>query len=97
QTIVHGRFSSYPSIWMGFALIYLGLGTGAMFATIFAVSQWMIGRPPNALWALPLCLGLAASLWLATRIGQGLAAKDMADLRQAVEESLQRPTFDPEP
>lgn len=88
QTRVYGRFSPSPSIWMGFALAYLSLGTLSFFAAIFATSQWMLDRPPSALWALPPCGACALALWTATRMGQGMAAQEMDDLRQAVQDCL---------
>ncbi|MEZ5974187.1 MAG: hypothetical protein R3F33_08615 [Planctomycetota bacterium] len=90
HTMVYGRFSPAPSIWMGFALTYLALGTISMFATIFAVSQWMLDTQPSALWALPICALIAATIWTATRIGQGMARQEMVDLQAAVEAALER-------
>jgi hypothetical protein len=88
QTRVYGRFSPSPSIWMGFAMAYLGLATLSLFAVTFAVSQWMLDRAPDALWVLPICAAVAAAMWTATRIGRGLAAEEMAQLQRAVEECL---------
>ena len=88
ETRVYGRFSPSPSIWMGFALAYLTLGTVSLFAVTFAISQWMIDRAPSALWAVPVCAAIALAMWTATRIGQGMAADEMAELQQAVEDCL---------
>ncbi|MCA9001735.1 MAG: hypothetical protein KDB61_07425 [Planctomycetes bacterium] len=88
ETRVYGRFSPSPSIWMGFALTYLALATISLFAATFAVAQWMLDTPPNALWALPICAAVAGAMWTATRIGQGLAAEEMHELQEAVEQCL---------
>ena len=88
QTRVKGRFSPHPSIWMGFVLAYLALGTLALFASVFAASQWMVGSEPYALWAIPVCGLIAALIYLATRMGQGWAKRDMTELWQAVRDSL---------
>ncbi|MDF1838095.1 MAG: hypothetical protein P1V35_09520 [Planctomycetota bacterium] len=88
ETRVYGRFSPSPSIWMGFALTYLALGTISLFAVTFAVSQWMIDRAPNARWVVPVCAAIAFTMWTATRIGQGMASDEMAELQKAVEDCL---------
>ncbi len=88
ETRVYGRFSPSPSIWMGFALAYLALGTVSLFAVTFAVSQWMIDRTPSALWVVPICAAVALTMWTATRVGQGMAADEMAELQKAVEDCL---------
>ena len=89
ETRVYGRFSPDPSIWMGFVLVYMTLGTLALFSLTFAVSQWMLQSPPSALWIVLGSAAVAFSMWTATRIGQGMAADEMTELQQAVEDCLQ--------
>ena len=88
QTRVKGRFSPKPSLWMGFLLAYLALGTIALFGALFGTSQYMVDSAPTALWALPICAALAATLFTATRIGQGLARPEMTELWSVVTDSL---------
>ncbi|MCP5024014.1 MAG: hypothetical protein GY930_19890 [bacterium] len=90
ETRVYGRFSPSPSIWMGFALIYLSLGALSLFAVAFATSQWMLERTPSALWVVPICSGAAFAMWTGTRIGRGMAADEMCELQKAVKDCLEK-------
>ena len=95
DTRVYGRFSPEPGLWMGFMMTYFALGVIACFAAVWGTSQWVLNAPPTALWILPLAAVLALALWVATRMGQGLAAEEMQQLRAVIEESLSLPSSAP--
>jgi hypothetical protein len=76
------RFSPHPSIWTGFALTYLGLGTIIAMALCFGVSQVTVGYYPSAFWAVPVCLVLMLALFAASQFGQWLAQDQMQTLEE---------------
>lgn len=85
QTRVAGRFSPHPSLWIGFMFAYLGLAALSLFALLFAFSQWSLGKPPVALWALCGTGALTVGLWAAGKLGERRARTQMEELRQVLE------------
>lgn len=92
DTRVYGRFSPEPGLWMGFMMTYFALGVIACFAAVWGMSQWVLKAAPTAWWVLPLVAVLVLALWIATRMGQGLAADEMQELRAVIEDSLGLPS-----
>lgn len=89
---VHARFHPHPSVWTGFMLGYLGVGTATTFAAIFGFVQIVLGTFP---WALPIAgagLLLAVVMWYAAKAGQRLARHQMTVLGAQVREVLDRPS-----
>lgn len=82
------RFSPNPPLWFAIMFSYLALGTIALFALCWGVAQWTIGRPPHALWVVPLMLLLGLSIVAAARVGQRLAHEQMLLMRAALREAL---------
>lgn len=87
-TTVHGRFSPAPSVWTGFMLAYITLGTIGFFAAMFGASQWMMGSTPHLFWGVLACAILAAATWWFSLVGQKLAHEQMHLLRETVEREL---------
>ncbi|MEM7626973.1 MAG: hypothetical protein AAF333_15365 [Planctomycetota bacterium] len=90
STTVHARFSPAPSIWTGFMLAYVALGTLTFFALMYAAAQWMLESSPTMLWA---ALGFAvawAGLWWVSWVGQRLAYDQMMLLREVLEKEFGR-------
>lgn len=83
-----GLFGPRPSVWTLFAFGYGTLGFVAATAFFFGASQWTIGTPPWALWAIPLCGAGALLLYGFSLLGQRLAAEEMDRLRGLLGEQL---------
>lgn len=80
---VKGRFSPNPSVWTGFMLTYIALGTLLLFALIFAFSQWITSSPPGALKLGFLPIVIAIVMYWTSMIGQKLALAQMNELYDA--------------
>jgi hypothetical protein len=80
-TRVVGHFSPHPHIWQAFVFIYGTLFAAGFFSLMFGLAQWGMGRTPWALLGPVVALALAAFVYGATFIGQGLGAEEMYRLR----------------
>ena len=85
---LRGRFGPDQSVWMLFILIYAILGMVGVLALMFGTSQWLINESPWALLAVPACVALAAFVYGAAFIGQGLGAEQMYTLRSFVDDAI---------
>jgi len=85
---VKGRFSPNPSVWTGFMLTYIALGTLVFFAVIFAFSQWMMDRSPGALKLSIVPIAIALIMYWASLIGQKIALEQMNELYDASMKAL---------
>jgi len=85
---VEGRFSPSPAIWTGFMMAWIGLGTLAFFAAIFALAQWSMDHPPTALMLLALLAPLGAALYWVSQVGQRLARDQMHELYATLTDAL---------
>lgn len=88
RSSVKGRFSPNPSVWTGFMLTYLALGTLVLFALLFGLSQWMMGKPPTAITLAAIPTLIAVVLYLASLIGQRIAIDQMNELYTASMDAL---------
>lgn len=86
---VIGRFSPNPSVWTAFMLTYIALGTLVFFVAMFGVSQWMMGKPPNALPLALVPIGIGLVMYWASLIGQKIANEQMNELYDASMGALQ--------
>lgn len=80
---VKGRFSPNPSVWTGYMLTYIALGTLVFFAVMFGLAQWTMGRPPAALLLSPIPLFIALVMYWSSLIGQRMAHQQMRELYDA--------------
>jgi len=81
RTRVVGHFSPHPHIWQAFVFTYGTLFAAGFFLLMFGFAEWMMGRIPWALLGPVIASALAAFVYGATFIGQGLGAEEMYRLR----------------
>ena len=81
--MVKGRFSPNPSVWTGFMLTYIAMGTLVFFAGMFGVSQWMMDKPPSALMLMAIPILIAIIMYWSSLIGQRIADEQMRELYDA--------------
>ncbi len=82
---VWGTFSPRPEIWTG---IVFSVGTLIVASTIsffFGIAQLSLGETPWALLVPVGALVLAAAIWAAGLVGQGLSGDEMYRLRTYVD------------
>ncbi len=82
-SIVKGRFSPNPSVWTGFMLTYIAMGTLVFFAGMFGLSQWMMNKPPSALMFMIIPILIAMVMYWSSLIGQRIADEQMRELYDA--------------
>ena len=82
------RFSPHPSIWTGFMFAYLALVVLSFFALMLGISQQLVHQTPWAYWVIPVCLAMAAILWIASQAGQRLANDQMRRMKEVIESCL---------
>jgi hypothetical protein len=89
RTRVSGLFSPHPHIWQAFVFSYGVLFILGFFGLMYGFAELALGRTP---WAMLVSLGsgvLAAFVYGATFIGQGLGAEEMYRLRAYLDEGLE--------
>lgn len=85
-SLVFGRFNPSPGIWTGFMLTSLAIVTSAGVGLIWACAQVMLDQPPTAAWSVLVGAVLLVLLWAFSAAGQRLAAREMQQMRDAVEQ-----------
>jgi len=81
RTRVVGHFSPHPHIWQAFVFIYGTLFAAGFFSMMFGFAEWAMGRTPWAFLGPAIAVALAAFVYGATFLGQGLGAEEMYRLR----------------
>ncbi len=84
------RFTPHPAVWTGFMGVY---GIFAMFAAaglMYGWAQTTVDEYPWGFWVAPACLALAAFVYGAAVIGQGLTAGEMHEMRCFVERAAEQ-------
>ena len=83
SALIHGRFSPNPSVWTGYMLGYISLLTLIFFASMFAIAQWMMDKPPKSLMIIPVLVAIGAVMNWSSLIGQKIANAQMHELYDA--------------
>jgi len=86
---VWGTFSPRAEIWTGIVFAIGTLVVVSFLSLIYGIAQLMIGHAPWALVVPVVALLLAALIWTAGLLGQGLSSDDMYRLRAYVDACLQ--------
>ena len=89
-TRIRGFFSPHPHIWQAFVFIYLTLFATGFFAAMFGLAQLFLARTPSAFLISIGAAALAAFVYGATFIGQGLGAAEMYTLRRFLDETIEQ-------
>ncbi len=85
---LHGRFSPHPNVWTAFMAIYgllLMIGLGGL---VLGLAQMSLGSAPWG-WALmPAAMVMAAFVYGAVFIGQGMSAEQMYEMRSFLDTAV---------
>jgi hypothetical protein len=87
-SLLRGRFGPHPNIWTFFAALYAICAFIALAGLIVGVSQWSLGFSATGFWALPATAVVAGIVYAVALMGQGLAQKQMHQLRQFLNRTL---------
>jgi hypothetical protein len=90
HTRLEGIYGPNTNVWSMYLYGYLLVGTAAIFATVFGISQWLAGTRPWALWILAGLLCCALGFYLMAQFGQKLGARQTFQLHQELEAALGR-------
>lgn len=74
---LHGQIGPHPSLWVGFAFVYITAMSAACFGLIFGLVQWSLDMPAWALSVVPVAVVICAILLGVSRTGQKLADAQM--------------------
>ncbi len=80
-SVVNGVVGPKPKIWTMFMFFYTGIIVLFLFGSTMGVSQWMLGMSAPWLWSIPASAILWVVVFLAAKIGQRKANKQMGRLR----------------
>jgi hypothetical protein len=84
------RFSPRPEVWTMVMFLYFVAAFLICCAAIYGYVQWFLGQPPWSLAVIPLASLVIVALHVASLIGQRLSADQMVDLRQHLDQTLDR-------
>lgn len=73
-----------PHIWSLYLFTYASMVILAIFAAVFGGVQWSLGHSPVVLALTPLAMIIAALVYGASFVGQGLGAEQMYVLRSTL-------------
>lgn len=79
--VLDARFGPDPYVWALYRLLYGGMILVTFWALLFGVVQWSLGQSPLALWVAPALALVAALVYGASFVGQGLGSDQMYLLR----------------
>ena len=82
QTRVQGTFGPNANVWALYLYGYLITGTVGMFSGIFGGCQLALGMPAWGMTVFAATLALAIALFLASLLGQRLAAPQSKELEE---------------
>ena len=88
RTRVWGSFSPRAEIWTGFVFAIGSLAVVSCFATMFGLAQLAMQRVPIALVVPVIAVVIAAMLYGAALVGQGLSIGEMYTLRAFLDDCL---------
>ncbi len=85
---LHGQIGPHPSLWVGFAFVYITAMSAACFGLIFGLVQWSLDMAPWALWVVPAAVLICVILLGVSRTGQKLADAQMVMMNRFLLECL---------
>lgn len=89
-TRVRCLFAPRPAVWTGFFFVCAVLAAVGVVGGMYGLAQLGLGHEPWALAAPGLALVGIGIVWLASKIGQGLSAQQMYELRAFLDRGLER-------
>lgn len=84
RTSLEARFGPDPYVWALYLLTYATLLLLTFWAVLFGFAQWWLSMAPTALLAAPAFGLLAALVYGASYVGQGLGSDQMFFLRATI-------------
>jgi hypothetical protein len=78
---LEAQFGPDPYVWAMYLLGYGALSVTSFFAAMYGIAQWTLDRTPTAFFVAPVAAVLAALVYGASFVGQGLGSEQMYFLR----------------
>lgn len=88
-SLISARFGPDPYVWGFYVLSYGALTIITIFAVIYGLVQWSLGQSPTALYVAPGAAILAALVFGASFVGQGLGVDQMYFLRSSLTDAVE--------
>jgi hypothetical protein len=89
--VLDARFGPDPYVWAAYLMGYAAMLLVTLWAVAFGAVQWWLGQTPTALLVAPALAALAALVYGASFVGQGLGSEQMYLLRSTLVELCERP------
>ncbi len=93
-SLIHARFGPDPYVWVLYLLSYLGLAFASLIALTFGAVQLTLGQSPTGLIGAGAAAILAALVYGASFVGQGLGSDQMYLLRATLTDLAEDPPDD---
>jgi len=94
---LHARFGPDPYVWGMYVLSYIALAFLTLVAIAWGIAELTLGRTPTGLYAAPGGGALAALVYGASFVGQGLGSDQMYQLRATLTEVTEAQDQEHEP
>lgn len=78
---LRARFGPHPNVWTLYVALYAVSVFFAIACAVYGASQAILDRTPWALWLTPIAVVLAALVYGASFVGQGLGSEQMYRVR----------------
>jgi hypothetical protein len=85
ETVLRGRFTPHPSVWMGFMAVFLVLTMIGLAGLMYGLAKLTVQESAWAMLAAPICAGLIAFVYGAAFVAQGLVQDEMYAMRAWLE------------
>lgn len=87
-TSVRGLYGPRASVWTFFIFLYAVLSLATIMVSVIGLSYYMLGKPAQILWLLPLFIGAFLALYLGAQSGQRIGRPQLQTLHHFIEECL---------
>mgnify|MGYP006303358943 CR=1 FL=1 len=87
-TRLHGKFGPGAHVWTLFMAGYAAFGMVGAAGLLVVLSQWTLGEEMWGAWLILAGIVGCVLVYIAARIGQRLAAPQMADIRDLIYETF---------
>ena len=83
-----GMWGPHPDVWTVYSFAAIGLAFLVVVAAMWGLFQSTLNQQPTALFAVPFCLGIAATLYFSAFIGQRLARDQIHLIQETIANAL---------
>jgi len=87
-TVLTGLYGPRASVWTLFIFLYAVLILATVIVSVVGLSYYILDKPAQILWLIPLFAGAFLSLYVGAKSGQRLGRSQLETLHQFIESCL---------